>query len=328
MRQARPPLPLGLVLATALLALAVVGLGAYVRLSDAGLGCPDWPGCYGEPTPHHAAGAIAAAHALDPAGPVSPAKAWKEMSHRYLASGLGLAILTIAWMAWRRERGINRALALGLAGLVVFQGLLGMWTVTLLLRPVVVSAHLLGGLATLALLVWLAARLAAGHQFTMPGLPRWGARVALALVVLQVALGGWVSANYAALACADFPTCHGSWWPQADWRGAFQVHRELGLDAQGQALSLEALIAMHWAHRLGALAATLAVGWLGWRLLGQPAWRGWAVALLGLLGMQLALGVANVLAGLPLSVAVAHNLGAALLLAGLVWVSVRMRGAA
>lgn len=321
-------LPRVLVLATALLALAVVGLGAYVRLSDAGLGCPDWPGCYGRLTPHHAAEAIAAAHAQSPEGPVSPAKAWKEMVHRYLASGLGLAILGIAWLAWRRERGVNRALALGLAGLVVFQVLLGMWTVTLLLRPVVVSAHLLGGMATVALLVWLAARLGGGQRVAVPTLSRVAAGLALVAVVLQIALGGWVSTNYAALACADFPTCHGSWWPQADWRGGFQVHRELGLDAQGQALGMEALTAMHWAHRLGALLAALGVGWLGVRLWGWPAWRPWGVALLALLALQAFLGVANVLAGLPLAVAVAHNLVAALLLSGLVWVNVRMRRAA
>jgi cytochrome c oxidase assembly protein subunit 15 len=320
-------LPLGLVLAAALLALVVVGLGAYVRLSDAGLGCPDWPGCYGHLSPHHAADAIAAAQAQAPEGPVSPAKAWKEMVHRYLASTLGLGIMAIAWLAWRREQGVNRAVGLGLVGLVVFQGLLGMWTVTLLLRPAVVSAHLLGGMATLALLVWLGAR-QQGHPEPDRSGPALLAGLALAAVVLQIALGGWVSTNYAALACTDFPTCHGSWWPQADWRHGFQIHRELGVDVQGQALSLEALTAMHWAHRLGALLATLGVGFLGLRLLARPAWRAWGLGLLGLLALQLLLGVANVLAGLPLAVAVAHNLGAALLLAGLVWVNVKMRRAA
>lgn len=319
-------IPLGLVLATAVLALLVVGLGAYVRLSDAGLGCPDWPGCYGHLTPHHAADAIVAAYAQAPEGPVSPAKAWKEMVHRYLAATLGLAIMVIAWLAWRREQGVSRAVGLGLVGLVVFQGLLGMWTVTLLLRPVIVSAHLLGGMATLALLVWLVARLQG-----LPGTERSGpvqmAGLALAAVALQIVLGGWVSTNYAALACTDFPTCHGSWWPQADWLRGFQLHRELGMDTQGQALSLEALTAIHWAHRLGALAASLAVGYLGLRLLPHPAWRAWGFGLLGLLALQVSLGVANVLAGLPLSVAVAHNLGAALLLSGLVWVNVKIRRA-
>lgn len=328
MKPASLRLPLGLVLAAAMLAFMVVGLGAYVRLSDAGLGCPDWPGCYGHVTPHHAADAIAAAHAQAPEGPVSPAKAWKEMVHRYLASGLGLAIMAIAWLAWRRERGVNRAVGLGLAGLVVFQGLLGMWTVTLLLRPAVVSAHLLGGMATLALLVWLTARLGGAQRHAVPGRYGLSAALALGLVVLQIALGGWVSTNYAALACADFPTCHGSWWPLADWSGGFQMHRELGVDGQGQALGMEALIAMHWAHRLGAVLAALGVGWLGLRLLARPAWRWWGAGLLGLLGLQVLLGVANVLAGLPLPVAVAHNLGAALLLSALVWLNVRIRSVA
>jgi cytochrome c oxidase assembly protein subunit 15 len=320
-----PRLPFALVLGTALLALTVVGLGAYVRLSDAGLGCPDWPGCYGHLSPHHAADAIAAAHAQAPDGPVSAIKAWKEMVHRYLASGLGLAILVIAWLAWRRERGMNLAVGLGLAGLVVFQGLLGMWTVTLLLRPAVVSAHLLGGMATLALLVWLSARMGDGQRAAETGLPVATAGLALGIVALQIALGGWVSTNYAALACTDFPTCHGRWWPQADWLRGFQIRRELGMDGEGQALSLEALTAMHWAHRLGAVLATLGVGLLGLRLLARPAWRLWGAGLLGLLALQLLLGVANVLAGLPLPVAVAHSLGAALLLWGLVWVNVKMR---
>ncbi len=323
-----PRLPFVLVLAAALLAFAVVGLGAYVRLSDAGLGCPDWPGCYGHLTPHNAADAIAAAQARMPDGPVSPAKAWKEMVHRYLATSLGLTILAIAWLALRRERGVSRMLGVGLVGLVVFQGLLGMWTVTLLLKPVIVSAHLLGGMTTLALLVWLLARLRAGSEASQPGLPLSLAGVALAVVAVQIALGGWVSTNYAALACSDFPTCGGSWWPSADWAGAFRIDRELGLDAGGQFLSLKALTAMHWAHRLGALAVTLGVGLLGLRLLAQPGWRGWGLLLLGMLAAQVLLGVANVLAGLPLPVAVAHNLGAAALLSGLVWVNVKMRRAA
>jgi cytochrome c oxidase assembly protein subunit 15 len=324
-------LPYGLVLATAILAFLVVGLGAYVRLSDAGLGCPDWPGCYGHLSPRHAAAAIAAAQVQAPDGPVSPAKAWKEMIHRYLASSLGMAVLVIAWLAWRRERGINRTLGVGLAGLVVFQGLLGMWTVTLLLRPIIVTAHLLGGMATLALLVWLLARLSGTSGMfgtSSPGLPLATAGLALAAVALQIALGGWVSTNYAALACTDFPTCGGRWWPPADWAGAFSFNRGLGLDVLGHALSSQALIAMHWAHRLGALLVAVAVGRLGLRLLGHPQWRRWGWLLLVLLVVQVALGVANVLASLPLPVAVAHNQGAALLLATLVWLNVAMRRAA
>jgi cytochrome c oxidase assembly protein subunit 15 len=322
-----PRLPMALVLLTALLALAVVGMGAYVRLSDAGLGCPDWPGCYGHMSPHTAADAIATAQAQMPDGPVSPAKAWKEMIHRYLASTLGLAILAIAWLAWRRERSVNRLLGLGLLGMVVLQGLLGMWTVTLLLRPVIVSAHLLGGMATLALLVWLLARLHTEASRPSASLPVFLAGLALVSVVVQVGLGGWVSTNYADLACAGFPTCNGSWWPRADWADAFQIGVAPGLDAGGQALHLEALTAMHWAHRLVAVAVTAGVGLLGLRLLRQPGWRRWGGLLLGLLGVQLFLGVANVVAGLPLAVAVAHTLVAALLLSGLVWLNVTMRRA-
>lgn len=308
----RPGLPRALVIAAVLLAFVVVGLGAYVRLSDAGLGCPDWPGCYGQLSPHHAAEAIAAAQAERPEGPVSPAKAWKEMVHRYLASLLGLAILVIAGLAWRRERGLNRWLAIGLVGLVALQGLLGMWTVTLGLRPVIVSAHLLGGMATLALLVWLAVRLARSRD-VRPVWPLGLARLALLAVALQIALGGWVSSHYAALACTDFPTCGGAWWPDADWLAAFGMAGDPGFAA---------LVAMHWAHRMGAVLVLLVVGGLAWRLLHEPGQAGAGRWLLGLLAGQLGLGVFNVLAGLPLAVAVAHNLGAALLLASLVWLYV------
>jgi len=320
--------------------LLVVGLGAYVRLSDAGLGCPDWPGCYGQPTPHHAADAIAAAHAAWPEGPVSPAKAWKEMVHRYLASLLGLAILAIAWLAWRRPNGLDGRVALALVALVVCQGLLGMWTVTLALKPVVVSAHLLGGMATLSLLVWLAASgeppaapppsegegSAAARERGLIGAGRALPLVLLA-VILQTVLGGWVSSNYAAVACTGFPTCNGAGWPAADWLAAFRPDRELGLAANGGLLGLDALVAIHWAHRLGALLAAAAVGWLAWRLLRVGNCRA-AWLLLGVLGVQVGLGIANVLAGLPLAVAVAHNLGAALLLASLVWLHAKTRRAA
>lgn len=330
-------LPLALVLATALLTLAVIGLGAYVRLSDAGLGCPDWPGCYGAVSPHHAADAIAAAHAQQPDGPVSPAKAWKEMLHRYLASALGLAILAIAALAWRRERGQNRALALGLLGLVVFQGLLGMWTVTLALRPVIVSAHLLGGMATLALLVWLATRLESRppiplRVLTAPPTASLTllAYLALAVAVLQIGLGGWVSSHHAALACSDFPTCGGAWWPAADWANAFRLDHDPNAAVNSEANTepnAEARIAMHWAHRLGAVLVTLAVASLGVRLMFMPGYIALGGILLVLLLIQASLGIINVLASLPLTVAVAHNLGAALLLASLIRVNVRLRRA-
>ncbi len=316
------PLSRTLVFAAALLTLAVIGLGAYVRLSDAGLGCPDWPGCYGAVSPHHAAEAIAAAQALQPDGPVSPDKAWKEMLHRYLAALLGLAILLIAGLAWRRERGLNRGLALALAGLVLLQGLLGMWTVTLSLRPVIVSAHLLGGMATLAGLVWLASRQSKRPPIRLgvATAPRGLAALSLAVVGVQIGLGGWVSSHFAGLACSDFPTCGGAWWPQVDWANAFRIDHVPNPEADAAAR-----VAMHWAHRLGALLVMLSVAALAWRLLGIPGFFANGGYLLALLFVQLGLGVLNVLAGLPLVVAVAHTLGAAVLLASLVQLNVKLR---
>jgi len=294
-----------LLVAATLLAFCVVGLGAYVRLSDAGLGCPDWPGCYG-----HLVGVpdvvLGAAH--------DPARAWKEMIHRYCAGTLGLLVLALAVQAWRRH---IRPLATGLlAALVVFQALLGMWTVTLLLKPIVVTAHLLGGMATLALLAWLTldAR-ATGTVLPTPARPL--ARAALLALVAQIALGGWVSSNYAALACADFPTCQGSWWPAMDFGDAFRLRRELG------DLSFAALTAIHWSHRLWAAVVLLTVGALALRLWRAPPWRKAGQALAALLMLQVALGVANVLLALPLALAVAHNLGAALLLVALVALNFR-----
>jgi cytochrome c oxidase assembly protein subunit 15 len=312
------------VLAAACLAFVVIGLGAYVRLSDAGLGCPDWPGCYGQVTPHHAAEAIAAAQASMPDGPVTPAKAWKEMLHRYLASTLGFLIVLIGALAWGQGRGPARRLAISLVGLVVVQGLLGMWTVTRALQPTIVSLHLLGGMATLALLVWLATHFAGGTgRHPMPTMPVALAGLALCLLLLQIALGGWVSSHGAALACADFPTCGGRWWPDADWSAAFRLDSAVGQAADVP--GVDALVAMHWAHRLGAVLASLAVAGLAWSLWRQPAFAGAARWLVALLVGQLVLGASNVLTGLPLSVAVAHNLGAAGLLIALTWVNARLR---
>lgn len=316
-----------LVITAAWLCLAVIGLGAYVRLSDAGLGCPDWPGCYGQLTPHHAADDIAAAKRLQPEGPVSLAKAWKEMLHRYLAGFLGLLILVIALIAGWRERGWARFLGLSLLVLVVMQGALGMWTVTLSLRPAVVTAHLLGGMATLGLLLWFATHLVRPCR-AVERLPyRQRLRVArlaastLGMLLLQIALGGWVSSHQAALACSDFPTCGGVWWPSADWGEAFYLVSALVPDG---ALEPPARVAMHWAHRLGALAVALLVLVLAWRLIFRPGYAAASRFLVFVMLAQISLGIFNVLAGLPLAVAVAHNLGAALLLAVLVRVNVRL----
>ena len=298
----------------ALLAFVVVAMGAWVRLSDAGLGCPDWPGCYGHllGVPEHAA---------------DSSKAWKEMLHRYAAATLGLTILGICLLAWRHRPRISPALPTALTGIVTFQALLGMWTVTLLLKPVIVSAHLLGGMTTLALLVWLNLRQTGRHssELASPGLKIWGL-LAFATLVVQIALGGWVSSNYAALACSDFPTCQGQWQPEMDFAHAFTLHRELGQTASGALLPMTALTAIHWSHRLGALVLGITIGGLGLALLRRSDWRSAGILLLALLALQISLGIANVLFALPLPLAVAHNLGAALLLTATLAINLRLWG--
>ncbi len=308
------------------LAFLVVVLGAWVRLSDAGLGCPDWPGCYGHLDVPKSEIEVAAANAAFPQRPLEAHKAWKEMIHRYAAGTLGLLVATLAVMAWRRRHdpGQPVLVPLALAVLIVFQALLGMWTVTLQLKPLVVVTHLLGGLATLALLWWLVlstrrlvpARAADG--------PRVWALLALTVLAVQVALGGWTSANYAALACTDFPTCHGQWWPRANFAEGFVLWRGLGINYEFGVLDSAARTAIHIAHRLGALSVLLVVGALGLRLALDTHWRGLGTTLLIVLLLQIALGIANVLLVLPLPVAVAHNGGAALLVLALVTVNQRL----
>jgi cytochrome c oxidase assembly protein subunit 15 len=307
------------------LALCVILLGAYVRLSDAGLGCPDWPGCYGHLVVPNAEHAIAAANEAHPARPLDSGKAWKEMLHRYLAGSLGLAILAIAAVAWRNRRlGRPVALPILLVALVVFQALLGMWTVTLLVNPTIVTAHLAGGVATLALLWWLTLREggwwrgAPDRRFA--AVRAWAIGGVL-LVIGQILLGGWTSSNYAALACVDFPTCHGGqWWPEADFAEGLTLWRPLGVDYEFGVLDSPARTAIHLAHRAGALVVAVYVVALGVAVLRRApaaAQRAIGVALLAILALQLTLGITNVVAQLPLPVAVAHNGGAALLLLAL-----------
>jgi len=306
----------------------VVVVGGFVRLTDAGLGCPDWPGCYGKVTPKHAAENIAKAVAEQGGthGPVSHQKAWHEMVHRYLAGTLGLLILGITVMAWWQRVQLGAFapspwLPSTLLLLVILQAALGMWTVTLLLKPVIVTLHLLGGMATLALLTWLALRQLQFHDSTaivsVNRLQFWAA-LGLALLVAQIALGGWVSTNYAALACIDLPTCHGEWAPQMDFQHGFQLVRELGQTAAGDKLSYDALTAIHWTHRAGAAVVTLYLAILAFAALRVARLRGIAVTLGVLLTFQVVLGVSNILTGLNLAVAVGHNAGAALLLVVLV----------
>jgi len=289
------------------LAWLVVALGAYVRLSDAGLACPDWPGCYGQLGAPVNDAQRRIALAAFPGQPVEVHKAWKEMLHRYAAGTLGLAILGIFVLAWR-EKGAASRLAAALLALVSLQALLGRWTVTHLLSPAIVSAHLLGGMATLALLVWLGwSRKSDGAAAGAP-LRRWAA-IGLLAVAGQIALGGWTSAHYAGLACGADLTCRGSWAPAMDFGAGFSLAR---------AASLEALTAIHWSHRIGALLVTLILLPLAGRLLGAANTRFFGRLVLGLLLLQLGLGIANVGWGLPLSVGVLHNAVAALLLAALV----------
>jgi cytochrome c oxidase assembly protein subunit 15 len=323
-----------LALAAMLLAFCVVVFGAYVRLSDAGLGCPDWPGCYGHITPS----AAAAANAGTAEAPLHVGKAWREMIHRYAAGTLGLLILAIAGLAlrWRRQPGVPLALPMALVLLVIFQGLLGMWTVTLLVKPLIVTLHLVFGLTTLSLLWWLwltlrrrssnpwSGTLSALGGGTTAALLRPGplalrrlTLIALIALAVQIVLGGWTSTNYAATACPDFPKCQASWWPDADFADAFIPWRGLGVNYEGGVLAPEARVAIHFTHRLGALVATLLLLLAALRTLWLRQERNSriaAVLTLAALSLQLTLGISMVVRGFPLWLATAHNAGAALLL--------------
>lgn len=328
--------------ATWLLCIGVVILGAYVRLSDAGLGCPDWPGCYGHVGVPQAAEEVARANAAFPERPVEIDKAWKEMIHRYFASGVGLGILVLLIMGWKTAP-VSRGFLLGLFGLVCFQGILGMWTVTWQLKPAVVTAHLLGGMTTLALLTWLnvqvgrARHMPGGHDDpsastsamvrsrppASKGLRRF-AVLAFVVLGMQIFLGGWTSTNYAALACTDFPTCHQEWWPEADFDEAFVIWRGLGVNYEFGVLDSPARTAIHLSHRIGFLVVTavfLALSVLLWRERRQ----GWAVALLMALAAQIVIGISTVLYSLPLWLATAHNAGAAVLVMLMTALNARLR---
>ena len=236
-----------LALVALLLTFVVVVVGAYVRLSDAGLGCPDWPLCYGKPVPDA----------------TEDAKAWKEMGHRYLAGALGLLLFALLMVAWRTRR--SPWLASAIAGLVVFQATLGKWTVTMLLKPAIVTAHLAGGMTILAALTWLTLAQRPHQPDSRMHALRLPAALALAVVSVQILLGGWVSANYAALACPDLPLCLGQAVPPMDFANAFHVLRELGRTDAGELLPQAALTAIHWSHRMFALVVVAVLGWLAIR---------------------------------------------------------------
>jgi cytochrome c oxidase assembly protein subunit 15 len=359
------------------LAFGVIVFGAFVRLSNAGLSCPDWPTCYGR-----ASWPTAATHVVDSAAtairPVEIHKAWREQLHRMLAGSLGTLVLVLALMAARGRRfGVARiSIAAGLVAIsiplymsaaylsaaaaatigevillvaalrwsnddfarvsaltlatIIFQALLGMWTVTWLLKPIVVMGHLLGGLLTFALLTWTAWR-STDRPLNLPD-ARWLQRlliVAIALLGAQIALGGWTSSNYAAMACGmDFPKCVGQWWPPHDFRGGFALWRGIGVDYEGGVLDGASRIAIQMAHRMMAGVVLLYVGWLSLRLWRTPGVRSIGATLTALLIAQVCLGIANVRLGLPLPIAVLHNAGAALLLFVLVGLVARLRAPA
>ena len=307
----------GLAIAATLLALCVVSLGAYVRLTDAGLGCPDWPGCYGTLTVPQSEAAILQAQTTYPDSAVEVGKAWREMAHRYLAGTLGLLVLAIFVLGWKARKEIKSSpyTSSFLLLLIGFQAMLGMWTVTMLLKPAIVSGHLLGGMSTLAVLSWLAHRHWGYYSDSIVTCQRLRLAIRLALVLLfmQIFLGGWTSTNYAALACTDFPTCHGAWVPDMDFKDAFHMVRELGLSKDGSALSLASLTAIQWTHRVGALVSFIYLGALGLTTLKYWQLKRWSVLLLVALITQIALGISNLVLHLPLVLAVAHNFTAALL---------------
>ena len=303
------------------LCFVVVVLGAWVRLTDAGLGCPDWPGCYGKIVVPGGEAAEAAAAAY-PERPLEVGKAWREMIHRYAAGALGLLVFALGWLAVRNRHtpGQPVVLPLFLCGLIIFQALLGMWTVTLLLKPLIVMAHLMGGMTTLAILGWLALPDRGDEPWVLGGLRFLGV-LALLVTATQIALGGWVSTNYAALACPDFPTCQTRWVPDMDFATGFKPWHGLGIDYEGGVLHNSARVAIHVSHRIGAVITLLIVGWaaLAFRRRSGTVALEKASVFVGLaLAAQIAIGIAIVKLSLPLPLATAHNGMAALLLLSLV----------
>ena len=312
---------------TVFLTFDLIVFGSFTRLTDSGLGCPDWPGCYGEASPLGARDDIHAAQSAMPSGPVTVTKAWIEMIHRYLAMTVGALILVAAAASWQARKTLPHSPWWATATLVwvIVQGLFGKYTVTLKLYPAVVTLHLLGAMVLLALLVlqhesfrnrpMAIRRSMAGGRHA-----RVWVGATLAVLLVQIALGGWVSTNYAVLACSGFPACNGQWWPAMDAGHGFTLLRELGRAGHGGFLPFDALVAIHMAHRLFAVVAVLALaalaGWL-WRQ-GLPTTRRYAWAVLGLMAWQVASGLSNVVLGWPIVAALAHSGGAAVLVGVLI----------
>jgi cytochrome c oxidase assembly protein subunit 15 len=315
-----------LVWVAAFLTFDLIIFGGFTRLTDSGLGCPDWPGCYGQANPFIAHAQISAAEAAMPTGPVTVMKAWIEMIHRYLAMGIGVLIMTLlakSWLQWRRSH--SRAFAPAVPTLlflfVLLQGAFGAWTVTMKLQPVIVTIHLLLGVTLLAMLVWLGIRedsvlkpppAASGNPAGLRAVRTLAVLSAIVLLV-QVALGGWVSTNYATLACNDFPLCNGQFAPEMDFQHGFTLWRELGMTAAGHYLPFTALVAIHWVHRNFALVVVAVLGLTVWRTWRYAALRPTVLKIALALGVQVLTGVATVFLNFPLTIAVLHNAGAALL---------------
>lgn len=320
-----------LVWITTFLALDLIMFGGFTRLTDSGLGCPDWPGCYGHSNPVAAGMPIHAAETAMPTGPVTQVKAWIEMIHRYVAMALGALIIALMVQGWRRARrqlGGSPWLATAIFLVVCVQGAFGAFTVTMKLQPLIVTLHLLGGITLLALLTWLALsqrRLEdiAARAHTLRAHACW----ALALLAMQIALGGWVSSNYAVMACPDFPLCQGKWLPDMEFAHAFSLWRPLGMTGGGDLIPFQSLVAIHWVHRLGAYIVFLVLGALAWRAANIPGLERWVRKFALLLGLQFVTGLGNVVFQWPLLLAVLHNGGAALLVMTLVWLILHLREA-
>lgn len=310
-------------LAAAFLCAIVVVVGAWVRLTNAGLGCPDWPGCYGHVHPSQLADRVSEINAAYPDRPFDYQRAINEMVHRYIVGVLGIMVLgLVALSVWnRRDAGQPRVLPWIVLALLVVQALLGMWTVTLLLKPLIVTLHLIGGLTTLALLWWLALPPERRELKAAERPVRRLAIAAMAVLFVQVSLGGWTSTNYAAAACADFPACHGAWWPHMDFRSAFVLWRGLGIDYEGGVLDAPARVAIHYTHRLGAYlsALVLLLVVIGvWRRAQTAVLRAAGGAVFVALVFQLTVGMNLIWQGWPLSLGTLHNAGAAALVLAMV----------
>ena len=328
-----------LTLLTLFLTFDLVIFGAFTRLTDSGLGCPDWPGCYGSASPMGAQAHIANAHSLMPTGPVTTSKAWIEMIHRYLATGVGVLITVLAVASWwAPARKVSRQHWWATATLiwVCIQGAFGALTVTMKLFPAIVTLHLLGALLLLALLTVQVVQQAAlngvtagpnddsaaerGPIFRLNSPKGNLAWVVLAAVTVQIALGGWVSTNYAVLACSEFPMCQGSWWPTMNFEQGFQIWRKLGFTADGSIISFEALTAIHYAHRIMAVLVVLLTGALAMALNASQDTRSASRWIAALIGLQFLTGLGNVVLDWPLLAALLHTAGAAALVVAITWV--------